>query len=184
MSNSRAKGLMKHSQGSSLLGERRVNQRSEDRLCPRQGTEIVQLDGVLCVMPFLPLFFFSFFFSSTPLWTFIVFEFIFLLSSQITFSTYTLLQASVKRRGADCGRRDSSFRLVTKIILLWLTVLRPKRARIQFHRSFLIAHYNLSFIGCIVFMFFCQLPNPIHGAESSCAIDSVGQDVFRLREPV
>lgn len=69
-------------------------------------------------------------------------------------------------------------------MLLWLTVLRPKRARIQFHRSFLISHYNLSFIGCIVFMFFCQLPNPIHGAESSSAIISVGQDVSRLREPV
>jgi hypothetical protein len=133
-------------------------------------------------MLLLPLFFFSF--SSTPLWTLIIFKFIFLLSSQITFSTYTFLQASVNRRGADFGRRGSSFRFVTKIILLWLTVLRQQRARIQFHRSFLISHYNLFFIGCIVFMLFCQLPNPIHGAESSSAINSVGQDVSRLREPV
>ena len=124
------------------------------------------------------------FFFGTPLWMLIILWFIFLLSSQITFSTYAFLQASVNRRGADCGRRGSSFRLVTKIILLWLTLLRPKRARIQFHRSFLISHYNLSFIGCIVFMFFCQLPNLIHGAKSSSAINSVGQDVSRLREPV
>lgn len=133
-------------------------------------------------MPLPPLFFF--FFSNTPLWTLIISDFIFLPSSQITFSTYTFLQASVNRIGADCGMRGSSFRLVTKIMLLWLTVLRPKRARIHFHRSFLISHYNLSFIGCIVFMFFCQLPNPIHGAESSSAINSVGQDVSRLREPL
>lgn len=124
-----------------------------------------------------------FFFSSPPLWTLIIFEFIFLVSSQIMFSTYTFLQTSVNRRGAYCGRGSSGFRLVTKIILLWLTVLRPKRARIRFNRSFLISHYNLFFIGCFVFIFFCQLLNPIHGAESS-AISSVGQVVSHLREPV
>jgi hypothetical protein len=109
--------------------------------------------------------------------------FFFLLSSQITFSTYIILQASVNRRGTYCGRGNSGFRLITKIVLLWLTVLRPKRARIQFNRSFLISHYNLFFIGCFVFMCFCKLPNPIHGAESS-AISSVGQVVSHLREPI